>query len=169
MLESGLGIIGIMNPLVTLPGFPRNKDKFLRLIDFFKEVLDICDSLGIAPIVDGSLAVFVYTKNSDLVIGDIDAGFPETEFPKMIKILEEKGIDFKLMEWHVLRVLRDDLKIELGSVEYWYKDLPLSFKTLQIDDRRVKILSLDSLIEFYRMGMEDRAKKADEDENERVK
>ena len=66
----------------------------------------------------------------------------------------------------MLQVLKDDLKIELGSIEYWLEGLPIDCETLQIDEYRIKILSLRSLREFYKRGMEDRAKKA---ENERIK
>ena len=135
----------------------------------FKEVLEICDNLGVESIVDGGLAVFAYTQDSELVVGDIDTGFPEVDFPRMIKALEERGIEYKLMDWHVLRVLRDDLKIELGSVEYWYKDWPISLETLQLDTRQVKMLGLESLIEFYRRGMESKAKEANESEGKRAK
>jgi|SRR3989344_3713118 len=140
--------------MISLYGLPKNEDKFRRLIEFFKEVLGICRELGIEPIVDGGLAVFAYTQNTDLVINDIDTGFPEAEFPRMMKALGEKGIEHRLREWHVLQVIKEDLKIELGSIEYWYKDLPVETNVLQIDDYQVKLLSLNSLIELYRRGIE---------------
>ena len=142
-----------MKHSIAIKGFPRNKDKFIRLIEFFKEVLDICYSLNITPIVDGGLAVFVYTKNRDMVINDIDVGFPETEYPRMIKALDEKRISHKLREWHVLQVVRENLRIELGSVEYWYKDLPVECETLQIDNYKVKMLNLVCLKELYQRGI----------------
>lgn len=152
--------------MITLDSFPKNKDFFIRLLEFFKEILDICNDLNIAPILDGSLAVFAYTKNRDIIVNDIDLSFTEAEYPKIIKILEEKEVNYKLREWHVLQVLKDDLKIELGSIEYWLEGLPIDCETLQIDEYRIKILSLRSLREFYKRGMEDMAKKA---ENERIK
>lgn len=72
----------------TLKGFPNNKDKYLRLIDFFKEVLDICSSLDITPILDGSLAVFAYTGNQKMDVNDVDTSIPEADFPRVIKALE---------------------------------------------------------------------------------
>lgn len=155
--------------VIKLNGFPRNKDKLVRLIEFFKEILDICNNLNINPVLDGSLAVFAYTENRDMDVNDIDLSCPEAEFPRIIKILKEKGISYKLREWHVLQILKDDLKIDLGSAEHWLKDLPKDYENLQIDDYKMKMLSLSSLKEFYKRGMENRAMKAKEDENERVK
>lgn len=155
--------------MITLNNFPKNKDKFIRLLVFFKEILDICNNLNFSPVLDGSFAAFVYTKNRDINVNDVDLSCPEAEFPKIIKVLEEKGISYKLREWHVLQILKDDLKIDLGSAEYWLKDLPIDYETLQIDDYKIKMLSLSSLIEFYKRGIEDRAKKASKDKNEKVK
>ena len=158
--------------MIVLDYFPKNKDKYLRLIEFCKDVLDICSVLGIFPIVDGSLAVFAYTKNQDLQVNDIDLACSETEFPKIVSALEARGISYKYKEWHVLQILKDDLKVELDSIEYWYKDLSMVFETLQIDHHRVNMLDLNSLKEFYRRGMEDTADKTEENErkkNEAIK
>lgn len=145
--------------VITLSHFPKNKDKFLRLIEFFKEVLDICSEVNIAPVLNGSLAVFAYTENQEMNVNDVDLSCSEMEFPKIISILEERDIRYKLREWHVLQILRDDLKVELDSMEYWYKDLPMDCETLQIDNYRVNMLGLNSLMEFYRQGMKDGVEK----------
>lgn len=97
-------------------------------------------------------------------VNDVDLSCSETEFPRIINILEERGIGYILREWHVLQVLRDDLKVELDSMEHWYKDLPIECETLQVDNYRVNMLGLNSLMEFYRQGMRDRVGKTDENE-----
>ena len=153
--------------MIILESFPKNKDKYVRLLGFFEEILDICNNLGISPILDGSLAVFAYTQNLDMDVNDVDTSIPEAEFSKIIKTLEERGISYKLREWHVLQVLKDDLKIELGSSEYWYRDLPVDCETLQFNGCKVKMLSLNSLREFYGRVMEDRAKGTSE--NDKIK
>ena len=155
--------------MIAVDGFPKNKDKFIKLIDFFKEVLNICDKLNIPPVIDGSLAVFAYTNNQDMEINDIDLSVSEMEFPIIIKELEKRGISYKLREWHVLEVIKDDLKIGFGSSEYWAKGLPIDYETLQIDNYRVKMLSLTGLIELYRRAMDDRAKRINENINEKIK
>ena len=156
-----------MGAMVVLNCFPKNKDRFLRLIEFFKEVLDICNDLGILPVLIGSLAVFAYTENEEMNVNDIDLACSESEFPKIISRLEERSISYKLKEWHVIQILKGDLKVELDSIEYWYKDLSMICETLQIDNHKIKMLGLQSLREFYRQGMIDRADKIEE--NEKIK
>src|SRR5262245_55439174 len=142
-------IFELVNFMITLNHFPKNKDKFVRLIAFFKEVLDICNDLDIIPILNGSLAVFAYTENQEMNINDVDLSCSETEFPRIMNVLEERNISYKLRAWHVLQILKDDLKIEFDSMEYWYKDLPMDCETLQLNGYKINMLSLNSLKEFY--------------------
>ena len=118
-------------------------------------------------ILDGSLAVFAYTENKDMDVNDVDTSFPEADFARMIKALEEKGIGYKLREWHVLQILKDDLKIELGSAEHYLKGLPKDHETIQIGSYEIKVLSLSTLREFYKRSMEIRAKGTEE--NDKIK
>lgn len=148
--------------MLSLNDFPANKDKFLRLIEFLKEILDVCHDLNVTPVLDGSLAVFAYTGYQEMRVNDVDLSCHEADFPRIIKALEVKGIDYELREWHVLQALRDDLKVEFDSIEHWFKDIPLDYETLQVDDYRIKMLSLNSLKAFYRQGMADKASKMDE-------
>jgi hypothetical protein len=150
--------------MIKLERFPKNKDKFVRLIEFLKEILDICDGLGIPPVLDGSLAVFAYTEDQEMNVNDVDLACFETEFPKLINALDNRGIDYKLKEWHVLQILKSDLKIEMDSIEYWFKDLPIICETLEIDNYKLDMLSLNSLKEFYRQGLKDRLNKTEEHE-----
>ena len=150
--------------MIVLDHFPKNKDKFQRVIEFCKEVLDICSDLDISLILNGSLAVFAYTKNQDMNVEDVDLACSETEFPKIISALEERGISYKLKEWHVLQVWKDDRKVELDSIEYWYKGLSMVAETLQIGEYKINMLDLNSLKEFYRRGMNDTVNKTEENE-----
>ena len=150
--------------MITLNYFPKNKGKFIRLVEFCKAVLDICHGLNISPVLDGSLAVFAYTQDQDMDVNDVDLACSETDFPKIIHALEERRISYKLKEWHVLQIWNDDLKIELDSVEYWYKDLPMDYEILQIDHYKIIMLGLDSLRELYRQGMAECATKTEENE-----
>lgn len=147
--------------MITLSHFPRNKEIFVRLIEFFKEVLDICTELNITPILNGSLAVFAYTGNPEMDVNDVDLACSETEFPRIIHVLEERCIGYRLREWHVLQVFRNDLKVDLDSLEYWYKSLPMDYENLQVDNHQVRMLGLDGLKEFYRRGLRDKVEKAD--------
>jgi hypothetical protein len=115
--------------------------------------------------VDGSLAVFAYTKAQDFEINDIDLDCSEVEFPRINAALDAKGIKHRLREWHVLQVLKDDLRIELGSTEYWNSDLPTECETLRIGGRFVKLLGLGSLKALYKRGLDNTAGNLDEGNN----
>lgn len=151
--------------MLRLESFPKNKNKFVRLIEFLKVLLDICSELNIAPVLDGSLAVFAYTQNREMIVNDIDLSCSEADFPRIIKALDERAIDYRLKEYHVLQALKDDLKVEFDSAEYWLEDLPADYVTLQVDDIRIKMLDLDSLKEFYKCGMQ----ASETNENEQAK
>jgi len=130
------------------------------LIEFLTEVLKVLDELGITPFLSGSLAVYYYTREPNISVKDIDLACSERYFEKIIEVLEELEFDYKLRDWHVLQICKKGLKIELDSIEYWYQRIPTTGKSLKICENEVKILSLESLIEFYEMGMNDKAGKS---------
>ncbi len=153
--------------MITIDSFPKNKEKFTRLTSFCDEILEICKSININPVLSGSLAVFAYTRNPKMNVNDIDLACSEAEFPRIARVLGKKGIQYKLKEWHVLQVLRGDLKVDFDSIEYWMKGIPENYDRLLIDGCEVKIVRLDGLIELYRRGMEDT--RDSDDENNRAK
>jgi len=154
---------------IILDGYPKNKEKSVKLIEFFKAILDICKDLNIGPVLDGSLAVFAYTKNKNITINDIDLSVSEAEFPRIINALEKNGIKHDLKEYHVLETLKDDLKIGFGSAERWSRGLPIDYETLQIGNHKVKVLSYVGLVKQYITAMGDRKKKSYEDAREGIK
>lgn len=134
---------------------PKNKDKYLKLIKFLKEVLPVCQSLNIEPILDGSLAILAHTKSSELIVNDVDFSYPEKDYPRLVKALNRVSINAEVKEWHVLQARKDNLKIEFSDIEHWYKGIPTRHEILIIDDLKIKMLDLDSLIAYYRKGLDD--------------
>ena len=157
-----------MDNMYALSGLPQNSDKFIRLIAFFKSILELCAELGIEPILDGSLALFVYTGNNALNVNDVDLSCPEADFQPLMTALNQRGISYRLREWHVLQVLQDDLKVEFSAIEHWLQNVPLTLNTLQIDDYAVRMMSLSSLREFYRLAVLDRASKSEPNEQRKL-
>ena len=133
---------------------PANREHFSRLLEFFKEIIAFCNDLGIASVLNGSLAVFGYTQSQAVRVNDIDLVCSELEFPRLSRALGAKGIAHELKEWHVLQARKDDLKVEFDSMEYWMADLPEDYDTLMIDGHRLKVVGLSSLKELYRRGLE---------------
>ena len=142
--------------MITLRTFPKNKEVFVRLLAFLKEILEICGSLGIEPVLNASLAVFVYTKNAEMSVNDIDLLIPEKRFEDTTKELEKRGIEFQIKDYHVLRIIKDDLKIEFDSMDYWTKEwqiqLPSTFDQVQIQGLLMNIIDLPNLIHTYKVG-----------------
>ena len=141
---------------------PKNREHFSRLLEFCEEFITICTDLAIEPVLTGSLAVFGYARNQAMMVNDIDLACSEIEFPRLCRALGAKGITHELKAWHTLQVRKDDLKVEFDSMEYWLADLPEDYDTLKIDGYALKVVSLSSLRELYRRGLEATAGQSDE-------
>lgn len=140
--------------MIALSSFPKNRDKFVKLLKFLEEILDFCEAINVLPILDGSLAVFLYTKDINIAVNDIDLCYSEKYFSKIKKALMSNGFKIEIKEWHVLQVRRADLKIEFGDTDYWYPGVPIeSDESVQIGKHQVPILKLDSLMAFYQIGL----------------
>jgi hypothetical protein len=83
-------------------------------------------------------------------------------FPSSPQHWGDLGVVSKLKEWHVLQILRDDLKVEFDSMEYWMADMPADFELLSIDTFCVKVVSLDYLLQLYQRGMTETQRYEDE-------
>lgn len=141
---------------------PNNWEHVLKLLEFGKQVVVICNELDILPVLSGSLAVFGYTQRQDMAVNDIDLACSELAFPRLSRALDTHGITHTLKPWHVLQVYKDALKVEFDSIEYWMPGLPEAYDTLMIDGYEFKVVSLASLLELYRRGLEDTASQRDE-------
>jgi hypothetical protein len=144
--------------------YPKNRAHFLHLLAFCKEVIAICNDLAITPILNGSLAVFAYTQSQAMNVNDIDLACSEFDFPRLSRALDAHGIAYALKEWHVLQTYKDTLKVEFDSMEYWMTDLPDDYDTLLMDGYAFKVVSLASLKELYRCGLEATAHLSEEHE-----
>jgi hypothetical protein len=75
---------------------PREEERFKRLFAFFIQVQEICHQIGFSLIVNGSLVIILYTKNTSLVINDVDAAYYESDFPNIQQVFLDKGIVSKI-------------------------------------------------------------------------
>ncbi|MCA9893428.1 MAG: hypothetical protein KC615_10620 [Anaerolineae bacterium] len=146
--------------------FPQNREHFARLLAFGQDVLDVCSDLKIMPILNASLAVFAYTQNREMVVNDIDMLIPEAEFGKLGDALTKHSMQVELKPYHVLRVLRDDLKIDFDSQDYWPPVWGISLSETHIitlfGKFQVKIMALHDLIRTYQVGaLQDANRSAD--------
>ena len=140
---------------------PQNADHVQRRLSFARDVLAICDELGIEPVLDSSLAVFAYTQEPSLEVHDIDLACPEADFPRLRESLEAQGIECRLKPWHVLQAHRSGLKIDFGASEYWNQNLPAGTERVCFGDVTFRVVSLDALRELYLRGLADTQGKTD--------
>lgn len=140
--------------MIALPPSTSGDDRLCRLFAFADDVLEVCDALGIEPVLDGSLAVHAYTQDSAIAVHDIDFNCPEAEFPRLQRALEANGIACELRDWHVLQARRDDLKVEFGATEVWLQGIAGPYEALRIGDRAVRMVNRVALRELYQRGLE---------------
>ena len=134
--------------------YPTNKKHFIKLIDFSKELLKICDKIKVKPIIYGSYMLLDYTKNKKLKINDIDFYIREKDLSKVIKVLKEKGINHDYSgKWHTLQVKKGNLKIEFDSLDFWYNG-PKKLAKVNLNGKIVRALSLEGLKHIYKKASE---------------
>ena len=148
--------------MIEVTTTPRNQKHFSRLMSFAREVLGVCDEVGIKPILSAGLAVFAYTENPAMEVHDVDLSCSESHFPRLRQALEEQGIDCRITNWHVLQAVRADLKVEFDATEYWMKDIPEHYEAARIGAVHFRMVGIDGLRELYRRGLVDTADKVDD-------
>ena len=146
--------------MIEVTDTPRNQKHFNELTAFAREVLAVCDEVGVKPILDGSLAVFAYIRDPTMEVHDVDLNCPESQFPRLRRALQWRDIRCEIRSWHVLQARRDGLKVEFGSIEHWMCDIPVHHELVRIAGIEFRVVTLDGLREQYRRGLENTADKA---------
>jgi|TARA_B100000315_G_scaffold210786_1_gene207258 predicted nucleotidyltransferase len=136
--------------------YPKNKEHFKKLIPFAKRIIKICKDNKIRPIIYGSYAHFVHTNDSSMKVNDIDILIQKKNFPKIVKLLERGGINFKYFpEWSTIIIKKGKLKVEVDEIGKGYKTLNdkyLSkgrFNKIDFYGLGVEIITLKHLEEIY--------------------
>jgi len=148
---------------MILKKYPQKKEKVIRLLDFLSEILEICKDINVNPILDGSLAVFLYSQNEQIIVNDIDLTYSERGFPKILKALSSKGINAEIKEWHVLQCRKKDMKVEFCDPDYWYPNVPIKIGDyLKFGNNKIGVLKFESLVRYYEIGSENLQKELPE-------
>lgn len=153
--------------MIEVLATPRNQKHFSSLIGFAREVLEVCDEVGIEPVLSASLAVFAYSQSPNMEVRDVDLSCSESQFPRLRQALRARGIDCRITTWHVLQARRGDLKVEFDATEYWMGDIVECYELAKFGDVKFRMVGIDGLRELYRRGLIDTADKADD--NSKVK
>jgi len=86
---------------------PKNNAYFKNLLEFLQELLPICESLNIKPIIYGSLAYGYYSRDESININDIDVLIPESFFQEISKQATSKGFSYEETNYHSLKIYKD--------------------------------------------------------------
>lgn len=136
-------------PLSSIPD-----ERLDRLFAFADEVLEVCDEIGIEPLLDGSLAVRTHLQDAAIAVRDLDLNCSEVEFPRLQRALYEKQIFCEIQPWRVLQARRDGLKIEFSAMEFWMQGISGPYEVIMIGTHRVHIVGRDDLRELYQRGVD---------------
>jgi hypothetical protein len=140
--------------MILIKSSPKNKEYFIKVKKFAKEVIKICKKLKVTPIVWGGLAYFGYTKDKGVILHDIDFLIPDRYLKKIIEILEKRKLRYHWnAEWHELRIYKKGLRVEFDPIED-YKNKDKNFKDFGFNGLKVKVVSLNSLIKAYKRASE---------------
>lgn len=140
--------------VLTLQVLPRNRAHFDQLWAFCEEVLAVCDALGVAPVMNASLAVLAYTGCRDLEVHDVDLSCPEADFERIVMALDGTGVSCDVREWHVLELHRGELKVEFDSAEHWMLGLDGPNNEFEHGNARTAVVSRADLATLYQRGVE---------------
>ena len=135
---------------------PKNKKHFKKLLRFAKQILGICKSLKLTPIVYGGLAYLYYTKDESFPVRDLDFLVSESTFTDLIKLLDkQKNLTHKKMPYHSIEVFSDDLEIDLDSMEHFLGSRSKDIHKVQIERIELSILNIEALIDIYEKALEE--------------
>ena len=132
----------------------KNKSWIKKLVKTGKEVIVLCRKVGVEPVLYGSFLYVAYTKDASLQINDLDFYVPEKSFKKIILELVRKKIEhIYTPKWHTLSIVLNKVKVELDSMDYWYKGkvdtAPFNFNGI-----RINALTKEALTAIYKRASE---------------
>jgi hypothetical protein len=121
-----------------------------KLLDFYKDIANIFDELNLNPIVYGSLAYYYHTRDNSISIHDFDLLIKESSFPKIVKLLDkQRGIRYKVMPYHSIEIFKDELKIDIDSLEYFLPKKSKATNEFSLKNVTFNIINKNSLIWIY--------------------
>ncbi len=130
--------------------FPKNKNKFLKLIRFSQELAPILKKLKIKPVLCGSTAYFYYTHDKSAKINDIDFLVPRKSMQKLIKELKKSKIKTRFIKnWESIIAGEETCRIDFDCFERYYLGKAKKFKKAAIGGEEFSILGLSPLTLAY--------------------
>ncbi len=148
---------------MLLKAYPKNKAQVKKLILFCNEILDICKDLGITPILYGSLAYFLYTKDRHVRVKDIDILVPKDSIKNIDKALTAKKIRHRLVKREgIIKAFKKGSRIEIDGI-FPTSEINLSdSKYTKLGRSRIRVVSFKNLKKIYGQAVKESKQKAKE-------
>jgi hypothetical protein len=135
--------------------FYTTRDSLLpRLLNFYKELHEILKKFDVNPIIYGSLAYRYHTKDTSIPIHDIDLLVPQIKFSQITKGLDEQKISYELMPHHSIETFKDDLKIDIDSIEFFLDPRSRETSKFVLEDIELSIINKNSLTGIYQEALD---------------
>ena len=133
----------------TINIYPKNKEHYVKLLKFGKEIQQICRKSGTEPVTYGGLIYFGYTRDKNARVHDIDFLVPEKCLEKIAEKLKAKRINYRWNhKWHDFKIYKNGTKVELDSIETYHGKGKI--ENFDFNGLKVKAVSLDSLTNTYK-------------------
>jgi len=135
--------------------YPANREHFARLVPFAQRIIAVCKENGMRPVIYGSFAHFAYTGDKGMNVNDVDIYLDEKDYPKLLRLLKKEKIKAEYNpKWHTLVIKKGDLRVEVDSIDFWYKplrgkSLPRRFEKVDFYGNLVDMISLTNLERLY--------------------
>jgi len=130
--------------------FPRNENHFKRLVPFAKEIISICENIGVYPLIYGSFAHFYYTQDDSLNVNDIDFLIPNRKFKRILNEMKKRFKGRIILDGDTIILKKGNLIIELDSSnEKELISLKKNSKEIDFYGESIKIISLKDLEKVY--------------------
>lgn len=134
---------------------PANNEKFKEVLAFGKQILEICTTLNVQPIVYGSLAYFAHTQDESLPVNDIDFLVPEEFFDDLMKELDGlEGVRYEKMPYHSIECFKGDIEMDLDSIEHFLAPRPRDAVDFKIEGLTFSVVNKDTLADIYQEALD---------------
>ncbi|MBD3363076.1 hypothetical protein GF362_05130 [Candidatus Dojkabacteria bacterium] len=134
-------------------------------IKLFAEISNKLSLKDIKYLLYGSVAYFLYTRDEQAEINDIDIIVKEKDFDKIMEIFDNFELPYKFfrtkhnLHANHLNIKMNDGKpfdISFDSFEYYFKDHGIRMGRLKkfiISETEIKTVILEDLIKIYKLGV----------------
>ena len=137
----------------------KNQERIEKLLQYFDEIRPVLKTLKIKPVLWGSTAYVLHTKDFETEVNDIDFLISIEHYKDFLKELSKNNIKYEYVEgWDCIQLKKDDLMIEFDPLERYeiakiekirFKEYDLNVVSKQDLKNRYRLASESQRVESY--------------------